>query len=653
MPQSIVISEEVAQQYFGRSQAVGKKLTLSHRDEFKEFVVSAVTKTSPQNSSIKIKLLLPTSIDKNKDNQWINFYLNTFVLLSPQANVKAVEKKFAQVYTSKAAGQMAEAKTNWGYNSKITYRLQPLLDMHLSTQYQATNGIKDSSDPIFSYILMGIAVFLLLIACINFVNLTVAKSLKRSREIGIRKVVGGQRSQLIGQFMGESFLLSFLAFGLALLWVELSLGYFNTLANKALSFSYLLDTPLVLAYITLFVCTGFLAGAYPALVLSGFSPVQTLYGRFNLSGKNYLQKGLVVFQFALASFLIVATGIMFEQFSYLTTMNLGYNDQNLVVLNTGYLKTQQVDLFRNELSRNPAIAGIAPKNGGMWHTIAKINEGKETTFSVALIDHAFLPLMQVPMAAGRNFSEKIPADSSRAVLVNETFAKEAGWKNPLGQKIDFFTHKHTYEVVGVVKDYHDESLATKIFPQVYFSDPEMGTPTQLLIKLKPKQTVAGLQHIEKVFKKLVPTQPFVYVFKDVKNFKNYEAELKWKQMISLAALLTIFISCMGLFGLATFTAEKRTKEIGIRKVMGASVQGLVKLLSADFLKLVFIASVIALPLAAYVMNKWLEKYPYRVSLSASIFVSTVLITSILAVVTVSYQAIRVALMNPVESLKTE
>eukprot|EP01137_Pigoraptor_chileana_P009605 Opistho-2@58124 len=280
-PQSVVISEEVAEKYFGKESALGKTLSINYEDKFQPFTVAGVTKKSPQNSSIKIDLLIPFHREKSHDDQWINFYLNTFVTLKPLANPKALEAKFANIYAREAKGQLIEAKEKWNFQNTIQYGLQPFLEVHLSTDFRAANGLKDESNPMYSYVLIGLAVFLLLIACINFVNLTVARSVKRSKEIGIRKVVGGDRKQLIFQFMGESFVLSLIAFFLAIVLVELTLPIFNTLANKALSLKYLFDAQLITSYFLLFLLTGFLAGIYPALVLSSFSPVDTLYGRFN------------------------------------------------------------------------------------------------------------------------------------------------------------------------------------------------------------------------------------------------------------------------------------------------------------------------------------------------------------------------------------
>jgi putative ABC transport system permease protein len=310
---SVVLSEEVAKKYFGRENAVGQILELNTGEKFEPFIVSAITKRSPQNSSIKIEMLVPMKFSQSRfdDDKWMNFFLNTFVVLKTKTNLKTVEKKFAAVFKAEAARQVKEMEEKFGLKDKVQFGLQPLLQIHLSKDFPSDNGLTDASNPIYSYILTGIALFILLIACINFINLTVAHSLKRAKEIGVRKVVGGQRNQLVTQFLGETFILTLIAFLFAVLLVKLMLPFFNELANKSLAISYLFDFTLIMAYIILFLLTGLLAGFYPALVLSRFNPVQTLYGRFRLSGKNYLAKGLVVFQFTLATFLIVSTTVIY------------------------------------------------------------------------------------------------------------------------------------------------------------------------------------------------------------------------------------------------------------------------------------------------------------------------------------------------------
>jgi len=651
---SVVLSEEIAEKYFGKKNAIGQILELNTGEKFEPFVVAAVAKKAPQNSSIKIKMLVPMTFAQTNwnDDQWVNFFLNTFVVLKPNTDPKAVETKFASVFNSEAATQLEEMREKYGFKDKVKFGLQPLLQLHLSTDYPSDNGLTDASNPMYSYILTGIALFILLIACINFINLTVAHSLKRAKEIGIRKVVGGQRKQLIAQFLGESFILSFVAFLLAILLVQLVLPFFNTLANKALSFSYLLDIKLVTGYIVLFLLTGMLAGFYPALVLSRFSPVQTLYGRFRLTGKNYLSKGLIVFQFTLATFLIVATMIIYSQFNYLMNFDLGYNDKNVAIVNTGEIDREKLDVFKNELLKDPSIESITADQGGRWGTIAHINGGKEMLFDFKHVDENYFPLFQIPVVKGRNFSKDFMSDTADAAMINESFAKAAGWKDPVGEKVDFFYMNKKYTVVGVIKDYHYLSLTEKVGPQLFTMNPRYKY-RDIFIKVKPGNTSQTLQYIEKTFKHLFPVQPYQYSFKDLQNADQYEREAKWKQIITFGAILTIFISCIGLFGLAMLSAEKRTKEIGIRKVLGASVATIAGKLSGDFLKLVVLAAIIASPFAWWVMNMWLENYPYRVSISWWMFCFAAIIVLLIALITISFQSVKAAVANPVKSLRTE
>jgi putative ABC transport system permease protein len=652
-PQSVVITEEIAEKYFGKKSALGKTLSIDYDGNFQPFTIAGIIKKAPQNSSIKVELLIPLHREKNVDTQWINFFLNTFVTLKPLANPKEVEAKFARIYTHDAKAEMAEAKKSWNYTSKVQYGLQPMLETHLSTDFKAQNGLYDDSNPMYSYVLIGLAMFLLLIACINFINLTVARSVKRSKEIGIRKVVGGDRKQLIYQFMGESFVLSFIAFLLAFVLVELTLPLFNSLANKALSISFLFDFKLVIAYFLLFLFTGFLAGFYPSLVLSKFRPVDTLYGRFKFASRNYLQKSLVVLQFSLAAFMMMATLILYSQFDFLMKIDLGYNDKNVVTLETGRMSVAETETFKNELLKNPDIQQVAPKNGGSWFTIANVNGKQEINFAMDVIDKDYLPTFKIPIAKGRNFSKDFPSDSSQSVLVNEAFVKKAGWKNPIGQTVDFFYNQKKYQVVGVVKNYHFASLYEEIKPQLLSCDPQRSQYGMLNIKINPNNTPNTLKYIEKTFKQLRPTKPYLYDFKDVTNLKQYEKEVKWKQIITFSAILIMFISCIGLFGLATLSAEKRTKEIGIRKVLGASATVIVTMLTKDFLKLVLISVIIAFPIAWFLADKFLADYPYRIQLNAWMFGMVALLLVFITILTISYQALKSALANPVKSLRTE
>ena len=655
-PNAVVISEEMARKQFGTTNAIGKTILIKSEDKFEPHIVTAVSKKCPQNSSIKFDVLMPIKVSKedmaNNDN-WFSFFLNTFVVLNPGADIKAVEAKMKTAYETDAAAAIKMIEEKFDFKDRTVYFLQPFMDMHLSKQLGAENGLVDSSNPVFSYILSGIAIFILLIACINFINLTVARSVKRAKEIGIRKVVGGERKQLIMQFMGESFILCLIAFVLAVAIVQLTLPVFNSLSNKALSLSYLFDIKLVSGYFLLFLVTGLLAGFYPALVLSKYNPVQTLYSRFALTGKNYLQKSLIILQFSLASFLIIATMTIFFQFNFLTSQKLGYDDSNLVSIDKRQLKRSEAYLFKDELLKNPNILGVAPKNGGSWGTGAKVDGDKQLNFAYETVNEDYLPLLKLQIVQGRNFSADFPSDSTHSVLVNESFVKKAGWKNPIGQEINFwYDNNAKYTVIGVVKDYHYESLVNRIGLQLFTMKPKNDFG-KVFIKIKPGSETASLQYIEKTFKKLFPINPYSYKFQSQENLKRYEAESKWKQIMLFSAILTIFISCIGLFGLSVLAAEKRTKEVGIRKVLGASVRSVVTILSKDFLKLVIISLLVAIPLSWLASNKWLENYPYRITLSWWMFASAGILVVLIAMATVSFQAIRAAVANPVKSLRTE
>jgi putative ABC transport system permease protein len=657
-PSSVVLSEEAAKREFGTTDAIGKILMLKDDSVFVPHKVTAVAKKCPQNSSIKFDVLLPireSNEDAANSENWFNFFLNTFVVLDAHPNIPAIESQMNKFYDQDSRDAITSLKAKFGDevdNWKSSYLLQPFLNMHMSTDLPAQNGLSDASNPMYSYILSGIALFVLLIACINFVNLTVARSVKRAKEIGIRKVVGGDRKQLIIQFLGESFLLCIIAFALAIGIVELILPVFNNLSNKALALSYLFDVKLIAGYIVLFVLTALLAGFYPALVLSGYNPVQTLYSRFNLAGKNYLQKSLVVLQFALASFLIIATFTIYKQFNFLTNEKLGYDDNNLVIVHNEFRTHDAAQLFKHELLNDPNIISVAPRNGGQWGTVAKVSNDSTIQFDYETVDEAYLPTLKIPLVQGRNFSPDFPSDSANSVLVNESFAKQAGWKNPIGQTINFWYNNKKYSVIGVVKDYHYQPLNQKIGPQV-FTMKNSNSYGMVYIKIKPNTAAASLKTIQNNFKQLFPINPYNYTFKNEENLKSYEAEAKWKQIILFGAILTIFISCIGLFGLSVLSTEKRTKEIGIRKVLGASVKGVAAILSKDFLKLVFISLVISIPLAWLATSKWLENYPYRITLDWWLFASAGILVILIALITVSFQAIKAAIANPVKSLRTE
>jgi len=653
---SVVITEDIALKYFGTTKGLGKLMEIKNEDKFEPYIVTAIAKKSPQNSSIKFDVLLPFKVpaeEEASNENWFNFFLNTFVVLRPGADIAKVEAKMKKVYETDAKESIKMVAEKYGDKSLTIHQLQPFTNIHLSKDYTADNGLVDGSNPVYSYILSGIALFILLIACINFINLTIARSLKRAKEIGVRKVAGGDRRQLVIQFLGESFALCTAAFIMALVLVRLALPSFNELTNKSLSFSYLFDAKLAAGYFVLFLITGLLAGFYPALVLSKLNPVQTLYNRINLSGKNYLQKSLVVLQFALATILIIATVTIYSQFNFLVKTDLSYDDSNTIIVNKWGMTRDNAKLFKEELLKEPGITAVALKNGGRWGRLARINGETEIDFDYETIDESYLPLYKIPLVKGRSFSTDFPSDSTKSVLVNEAFVKNAHWKDPIGKEVNFwYNNNEKYTVIGVVKDYHFRPLSEEIKPQLFTMKPA-NQYGMAAIKINPGTETRSLKRIQTVFKKIFPLSPYDYKFKDQENLKNYEAEAKWKQVMMFSALLTIFISCIGLFGLSVLSAEKRTKEIGIRKVLGASVASVVNILSVDFLKLVAISLLIAMPVSWLLTNKWLQNYPYRIELSWWMFAAAGILVLLVALTTVIFQAIKAAIANPIKSLRTE
>jgi putative ABC transport system permease protein len=650
---SMVITEGAAKKYFGTSDAIGKSLELQVNGKFEAFTVKGIAAETPENSTVRFDVMLPMKFQEkiNPDDSWLNSFMTTFLLTGPDPDTKSLTSKINQVFNQKVQDQLKDSKDK-GNKTTTILGLQPLLDIHLSKDYDAEDELQGASNPVFSYILSGIAIFVLVIACINFINLTIARSLKRSREIGIRKVIGGQRSQLIVQFLGESFVVCFISFVLALALASVALPVFSELANKKLSLVYLLDTNLVGVFAGLFLITGFAAGFYPALVLSGFNPTDTLYNRMKLSGKNYLAKSLVVMQFTLASLLIISTFFIYAQFHYLTHTKLGYNDKDVVVVDLNYDAGKTVtDIFKTELAKNASVKLVATHNRGRQGTVAKV-DGKQIAFDYEHIDPAYFPALQIPLVAGRNFSPAYPSDSTHSVIVNEAFAREAGSENPVGKTVDLFWRNRKLTVIGVVRDYHFRPLNEKISPQLFTTEPE-GNSSQLTIKLRPENGPGTIRFIESTYKKLVPYYPFQYQFKNEINENAYQAEEKWKQIISFASLLTIFISCIGLFGLTMLSAERRTKEIGVRKVLGASVGNIVQLISGNFLKLVVLANLIAIPIAWYAVNAWLENFAYHIAIQWWIFALAILITLMIALCTIGSQAFKAAWSDPVKSLRTE
>ena len=524
---SMVLSERTAIKYFGNTDILGKTLELQINNIFEPFVITGIAKNPPQNSTIQFNILLPFKYNLKlyTDNAWLGFYMATFIVLNPNSDYKTVEPKLDKVFLSKAAAELGEMREKYNFQEKIHFGLEPLLKIHLDTiDMESHNGLAGSNNPMYSYILSAISVFILIIACFNFINLTVTHSLKRGKEIGLRKVNGGKRSQIIWQFFGESLVLCFIAFTVAILIVPTVLPFFNKMSDKNLSFSYLFDINLIAGYLILFLITGLTAGFYPAIVLSGFNPIQTLYNRHRLTGKKWLAKSLVIIQFSMATILIISIVGIFAQFRFLTNVNLGYNDDNVIIVNMGRENHEAViDLLKQDFLKEPSIETTATKNSGQNYTKVKVNNNeKELDIAISWMDENFLDALQIPIIKGRNFSKDYSGDGVQSVIINETFAREAGWTqstgiDPIGQIIDYYGGEK-FKVVGMVKDYHYASLKEKIIPLLL----RKGSG-DLLIKTKPGQTSQALKTIRATFLKLVPNRPFEYDLMNSVNIKNYES----------------------------------------------------------------------------------------------------------------------------------
>ncbi|GAB3916341.1 ABC transporter permease [Larkinella terrae] len=644
-PDAIVISEKLARKYFPHQDALGKVIRVDNTDDM---MVTGVMGEIPENSSLKFDYLMSWERFVKYNNwvkEWGNNGPRTFVLLSKNADSEKVSAKIKDYI---------KQKTNKQTNN-IELFLQKSSDAYLHSNFK--NGKLNGGRIEYVQLFIIVAVFILIIACINFMNLATARSVKRAKEVGVRKVVGAERSSLMGQFVGESMLISLLALLVAVLVVVMTLPVFNELTEKHLAFRF--DDPffwLVLLGLTL--VTGLVSGSYPALFLSSLKPVVVLKGvlKFKPSA-TFFRKGLVVFQFSLSIILIVGMIIIYRQIQYIQTKNLGFDKENLLYMPLeGDLK-KNYQTFRRELLTQPGIKEVSaswsdPLEVGS-STIGVGWRGKDTTqrilFNQTAVHYGYLKAMDIKLKEGRDFSPDFSTDTTN-YIINEESARKIGYKNPIGQELTFWGRKGI--IVGVVKNYHINSLHVAIEPLILHMQRKEFDGV-VLVRAEKGRTREAMANLERTFHKFNPRYPFEYKFTDQEFGNNYKSENIVSKLANYFAFLAIFISCLGLFGLAAFTAEQRTKEIGIRKVLGASITNIVLMLSKDFLLLVLLSSLVALPVAWWAMSSWLEKYKNRIDIEWWMFAAAVVASLAIALFTISFQSIKAALMNPVKSLKTE
>jgi len=648
-PDAVVISEKLADKYFKGEDPIGRMIKIDGKESV---VVTGVLEEVPELSSLKFDFLLSYDIWFKKNDwakEWDNNGPRCYVMLAPNALVENVNAKIKGYIKSKKK------------DSNVDLFLQNYGESYLYSNWD--NGKQAGGRIEYVRIFSFVAVIILLIACINFMNLATARSLRRAREIGVRKVVGAGKRQLIAQFIGESMFVSFLAILFSLLIVALILPSFNVLTEKNLAID-LADPAFLLIVVGLTVVTGVISGSYPALFMSTLKPIVVLKGLLKFkSGATYFRKGLVVFQFALSIFLILGMIIIYRQISYINNKNLGFAKEDLLYmpLEGGLQKT--FFAFKDELLKQPGIKNISSAQSSPLEVGSSTQgvrwPGKDTTklilFSNNPITYDYVKTMGIELLAGRDFDPSYSLDTMN-YLVNEAAARKIGYKDPVGKELTMWGDKGT--IIGLMKDFHHNSLHVPIEPlilRLYKGSwvKEGGYWGNVIIRTEKGQSKQALASMEKVFKKFSPGFPFKYYFTDDEIEKNYKAEYTVSKLSRYFAFLAIFISCLGLFGLVTFTAEQKTKEIGIRKVLGASVTGIVRMLSKDFLKLVLLAAVIAFPVAWWLMHKWLMDFEYRIDIGWWVFVVAGIVALLIALLTISFQSIKAAIANPVKSLRTE
>jgi putative ABC transport system permease protein len=677
-PNSIVLTETTAAKYFGKEDAVGKYLVL---DQYKEpFEVTAVLKDIPRQSTIQFDFLIPTSACppvKRFSWSWVWLQMNTYVMLkSNVANPEAVNRlvsKFPEMVKLQAAaafkriGQPYDEFVKKG--GRWNFFLQPLTDVHLYSANIGSQFLYTLSDIKYVYIFSAIALLIIVLACVNFMNLSTAQSVTRAKEVGVRKVLGSEKKQLIRQFLLEALVYSFISAVFALILVGFCLPMFNAISGKNLQLISIFNSGIWLFILALVILTGLLAGSYPAFYLTSFNPVTVLKGGvFKKSISNLLiRNGLVVFQFTISIALIICTIILFQQLQFTQSKDLGLKKDNVIFIPNGEkMQTKDEEALRQEVLSLPGVVHASISTGipsgksfGDNYVPDPSTSGEKLVKDIILnsfiADEQFLPTLNIHLLEGRNFSKEF--NDSDAVIINETAAKQIGWNHPIGQYMTYTGNKNQrFKVIGVTKDFDVESVRETTSPFAIFYTTsktyDIGI-SYMVISVDPQSTKTVLNQVENKWKSFASAVPFEFGFLDKSFEAMYNNEQRMGTVFGIFTTISIFVSCLGLFGLSVYTADRRKKEIGVRKVLGASVQNLVRLLSKEFVRLVIIAAIIAFPVAWWAMHNWLQDFSYRISIEWWVFASAMVIAMFIALATISFQAIRAALANPVNSLHSE
>ncbi|TXI70447.1 MAG: FtsX-like permease family protein [Cyclobacteriaceae bacterium] len=657
-PFSIVLTESVAKKYFASAaEALGQSLQNKENEEYK---ITGVIKDVPYNSHFRFDALISRSSRPGSDGgSWGNFGVFTYIQLPDNYDLTKMYASLDKIVKERVNPIFEQ------YNIKIGYELQRITDIHLHSKIQ--DEAEEGGDISVIYIFGAVSAFMLIIACINYMNLATARSANRAKEVGVRKVMGSQRKQLIMQFITESVVLTLIALVLSILLIYALLPSFNGLANKHLPFSYILQTPVILTLIGITLFSGIVGGSYPAFYLSGFNPVNVLKGRLAARGGSvFFRRGLVILQFAISIFMLISTLVVFDQLNYMRNKDLGFDKERVVKLTLSERELRQkADVLVNRLKQSPEVAGVGTATSvpgqGVGKLLLKVedNEGKMVDRGVDLFnaDFDFVKTMGMAIVQGRDFSRDVSSDTTYAVLVNEAMVKRMAWDDPIGKKFVFQGGGPNGEdvekrVVGVLKDYHQNSLYDAIEPIMVILNDENYF---VLVRTEEGDVKKSLASVENVWRELFPNNTFQYEFLDQDFNSQYKADEKRSLIFTVFSSLTILIACLGLIGLAAFTTEQRTKEIGVRKVIGASVSNLVTLVSKEFFILVGVGMVIAFPFAWYFTDNWLQNFAYRIELKGEwlTFLTSALLAFVITLLTVGYHVMRAAHTNPVKSLRDE
>jgi putative ABC transport system permease protein len=665
-PNTAAINKTLASKYFGTTEVIGKTLEIGD-DQKTIYNITAVYEDIPTNTHFNFDILLSMDNVRYDFGKFLSHNFYTYVLLKNGTDYRAFNKKFVEVtnrYIFPQAKQLMSINTMEDFRksgNELNYNLFPVTDIHLKSD--RSFEILAGSTMQYIYIFGAVAFFLLLIACLNFMNLSTAKSANRSKEVGIRKVLGTEKKTLIKQFIAESSLTSYISFIISLLLIGILLPFFNDLTGKSFSYSNLFETRFLPLILLLPLFVGILAGYYPAFFLASYKPIEVLKSKLNSGfAKSNLRNILVMFQFTVSLILIVSTLVVYRQLNYIQTKNIGFNkDQVLIIDGIASLRENKL-AFKNEVLQMSGVkygslsqylpVSNSSRSDETFSTEAAMTEKNGLNMQLWKIDHDYIPTLNMEMASGRNFSKSYGTDSS-GIIINETAAKMLGYDDPIGKKLyRSIGNNNTlnFTIVGVVKNFNFESLREDIGALCMVLGKSRNG---MLFKINSENSQQLIGQIEAKWKSVVPEMPFSYRFLDDSFNEMYRAEQRIGKVALIFAFLTILIACLGLFGLVTYMTEQRVKEIGIRKVLGASEISIVKLLSKDFMKLVLISICIASPIAYFAMNGWLQDFSYRVSIEWWIFVLAGVGAILIAFFTVGYQAIKAALMNPIKSIKTE